>query len=103
MIESMKIIKDLNNGNLVVSIIGEINSFTAPELEEVIKNDLNGVKSLVFDFKEVEYLSSAGLRVLLVAQKIMSKQGKMSLRNVNKSVMEVFEITGFSNILDIEA
>ena len=103
MIESMKIIKDLNNGNLVVSIIGEINSFTAPELEEVIKNDLKGVKSLVFDFKEVEYLSSAGLRVLLVAQKIMSKQGKMSLRNVNKSVMEVFEITGFSNILDIEA
>ena len=99
----MKIIKDLNNGNLVVSIVGEINSFTAPELEEVIKNDLNGVKSLVFDFKEVEYLSSAGLRVLLVAQKIMSKQGKMSLRNVNKSVMEVFEITGFSNILDIEA
>lgn len=103
MIESMKIIKDLNNGNLVVSVIGEINSFTAPELEEVIKNDLKGVKSLVFDFKEVEYLSSAGLRVLLVAQKIMSKQGKMSLRNVNKSVMEVFEITGFSNILDIEA
>ena len=99
----MKIIKDLNNGNLVVSIVGEINSFTAPELEEVIKNDLNGVKSLVFDFKEVEYLSSAGLRVLLVAQKIMAKQGKMSLRNVNKSVMEVFEITGFSNILDIEA
>ena len=99
----MKIIKDLNNGNLVVSIVGEINSFTAPELEEVIRNDLNGVKSLVFDFKEVEYLSSAGLRVLLVAQKIMAKQGKMSLRNVNKSVMEVFEITGFSNILDIEA
>lgn len=99
----MKINKDLKDGNLVVSVIGEINSFTAPELEEVIKNDLNGVKSLVFDFKEVEYLSSAGLRVLLVAQKIMSKQGKMSLRNVNKSVMEVFEITGFSNILDIEA
>lgn len=99
----MKIIKDLKDGNLVVSVIGEINSFTAPELEEVIKNDLKGVKSLIFDFKEVEYLSSAGLRVLLVAQKIMSKQGKMSLRNVNKSVMEVFEITGFSNILDIEA
>ena len=99
----MKIVKDLKDGNLVVTIIGELNSFTAPELEEVIKNDLNGVKSLVFDFKEVEYLSSAGLRVLLVAQKIMSKQGKMSLRNVNKSVMEVFEITGFSNILDIEA
>ena len=99
----MKITKDLKGENLVISIEGEINSFTAPELEEIIKNDLNGVKSLVFDFKDVEYLSSAGLRVLLVAQKVMNKQGKMSLRNVNKSVMEVFEITGFSNILEIEA
>ena len=99
----MKINKELKEGNLILSIEGEINSYTAPELEEVIKNDLNGVKSLVFDFKGVEYLSSAGLRVLLVAQKVMNKQGKMSLRNVNKSVMEVFEITGFSNILDIEA
>ena len=99
----MKINKELKDGNLTLSIEGEINSYTAPELEEIIKNDLNGVKSLVFDFKGVEYLSSAGLRVLLVAQKVMNKQGKMSLRNVNQSVMEVFEITGFSNILDIEA
>ncbi len=99
----MKINKDLKDGKLVLSIEGEINSFTAPELEEVIKNDLNGVKSLVLDLKDVEYLSSAGLRVLLVAHKVMAKQGKMSLRNVNKSVMEVFDITGFSNILDIEA
>ncbi len=99
----MKINKDLKNGNLILSIEGEINSFTAPELEEVIKNDLNGVKSLVLDLKDVEYLSSAGLRVLLVAHKVIAKQGKMSLRNVNKSVMEVFDITGFSNILDIEA
>ena len=98
----MKIVKDLKDGNLVVSLIGELNSFTANDLEEVIKNDLNGVKSLVFDFKELDYLSSAGLRVLLVAQKIMAKQGKMTLRNVNQSVMEIFEITGFSNILDIE-
>ena len=99
----MKIIKDLKDGNLTLYIEGEINSFTASELEDVIKTDLNNVKSLVFDFKNVEYLSSAGLRVLLVAQKVMNKQGKMSLRNVNKSVMEVFEITGFVNILDIEA
>ena len=98
----MKIIKDLKGDNLVVTVIGELNSFTSNDLEEVIKNDLNGVKSLVFDFKELDYLSSAGLRVLLVAQKIMAKQGKMTLRNVNKSVMEVFEITGFLNILDIE-
>lgn len=98
----MKINKDLKDGKLVLSIEGEINSFTAPELEEVIKSDLNGVKSLVFDFKDVEYLSSAGLRVLLVAQKIMSKQGEMSLRHVNSSVMEILNITGFLNILNIE-
>ena len=98
----MKINKDLKDGNLTLYIEGEINSFTASELEDVIKTDLINIKSLVFDFKKVEYLSSAGLRVLLVAQKVMNKQGKMSLRNVNKSVMEIFEITGFSNILDIE-
>ena len=98
----MKINKDLKDGKLVLAIEGEINSFTAPELEEVIKNDLNGVKSLVFDFKDVDYLSSAGLRVLLVAQKIMSKQGEMSLRHVNSSVMEILNITGFLNILNIE-
>ena len=98
----MKINKDLKDGKLVLAIEGEINSFTAPELEEVIKNDLNGVKSLVFDFKDVDYLSSAGLRVLLVAQKIMNKQGEMSLRHVNSSVMEILNITGFLNILNIE-
>ena len=98
----MKTNKDLKDGKLVLSIEDEINSFTAPELEEVIKNDLNGVKSLVFDFKDVDYLSSAGLRVLLVAQKIMNKQGEMSLRHVNSSVMEILNITGFLNILNIE-
>lgn len=98
----MKISKDLKDGNLILSIEGEINSFTAPELEEVLKSDLNGVKSLVFDFAKVEYLSSAGLRILLIAQKLMIKQGKMSLRHVNSSVMEVLDITGFSNILEIE-
>ena len=98
----MKISKDLKDGNLILSIEGEINSFTAPELEEVLKSDLNGVKSLVFDFAKVEYLSSAGLRILLIAQKLMIKQGKMSLRHVNSSVMEVLDITGFSNVLEIE-
>ena len=72
----MKISKDLKDGNLILYIEGEINSFTAPELEEVIKNDLNGVKSLVLDLKDVEYLSSAGLRVLLVAHKVMLNKAK---------------------------
>ena len=99
----MKIVKELKDHELVIALEGELNSYTAPELEEVIKNNLDNVKSLVFDFEKLEYLSSAGLRILLVAQKLMNKQGKMVLRHVNPSVMEVFEITGFSNILEIEA
>ena len=103
MIWDMKIIKEANNQELIIKPSGEINSVTAPELEEVIKNDLNGVKVLIFDFSELEYLSSAGLRVLLVAQKLMNKKGPMSVRNVNSNVMEILDITGFSNVLDIEA
>ena len=99
----MKIVKELNDKQLTIKPVGEINSVTAPELEEVIKNDLNGVKELIFDFSELEYLSSAGLRVLLVAQKLMNKKGPMSVRNVNSNVMEILDITGFSNVLDIEA
>ena len=99
----MKIVKELNDKQLTIKPVGEINSVTAPELEEVIKNDLNGVKALIFDFSELEYLSSAGLRVLLVAQKLMNKKGPMSVRNVNSNVMEILDITGFSNVLDIEA
>ena len=101
--QSMKIVKELNDKQLTIKPVGEINSVTAPELEEVIKNDLNGVKALIFDFSELEYLSSAGLRVLLVAQKLMNKKGPMSVRNVNSNVMEILDITGFSNVLDIEA
>ena len=99
----MKIVKELNDKQLTIKPVGEINSVTAPELEEVIKNDLNGIKALIFDFSELEYLSSAGLRVLLVAQKLMNKKGPMSVRNVNSNVMEILDITGFSNVLDIEA
>lgn len=98
----MNIIKDLKNDELTLKLVGELNSFAAPELEKVIKDDLKGIKSLVFDFTELEYLSSAGLRVLLVAQKIMNNQGKMVLRHVNDSVLDIFNITGFLNILNIE-
>lgn len=98
----MEIIKQLNNAELTLVLVGELNSYTAPELEAVIKNDLASVKSLIIDFEKLEYLSSAGLRVLLVAQKLMNKQGSMTLRHVNSSVMEIFTITGFSNILNIE-
>ena len=103
MIIYMEIKKTLNNNKLTIKLIGELNSYTAPEMEAVIKNDLNGVNSLIFDFSELSYLSSAGLRILLVAQKVMQKQGKMTLVHVNESVMEILEITGFSNVLNIEA
>ena len=99
----MTILKEANNKQLIIKPVGEINSVTAPELEEVIKNDLGGISELILDFSELEYLSSAGLRVLLVAQRIMGKKGHMTVRNVNESVMEILTITGFNNVLDIEA
>ena len=98
----MEIIKQLNGQELTLKLVGELNTVTSPELESVIKNDISNITSLIFDFANLEYLSSAGLRILLVAQKIMAKQGKMTLRNVKKDVMEVLEITGFVNILNIE-
>ena len=98
----MKITKQLNNKELVLLLEGELNSVTAPEFEAVIKNDLDNVEKLVIDCDKLSYLSSAGLRVLLVAQKIMSKNGKMTIRKVNKDVMEIFALTGFSAVLDFE-
>ena len=98
----MKIIKELNNKELTIKLVGELNTNTAPELESVIKDDLKDIESLIFDFQELEYLSSAGLRILLVAQKVMNKEGKMTLRHVNQAVMEVLDITGFVNISNIE-
>ena len=75
---------------------------TAPELEEVVDREIAGTSDLTFDFGEVEYISSAGLRVLLASQKMMNKQGNMKILNVNDVVMEVFEMTGFCDILEIE-
>ena len=98
----MNIIREKNDQELTLCVEGEINSATAGELEEVIKNELSEVKSLIFDFAKLEYLSSAGLRVLLVAQKIMQKKGQMVIRHVNKGVSDIFKITGFYNVLNIE-
>lgn len=99
----MKINKELNKKELTLRLEGELNSVTASEFEEVIKNDLNGITSLIIDLAMLSYLSSAGLRVLLVAQKIMAKNGKMVIKNVNEEVMEIFSLTGFASVLDIEA
>lgn len=87
---------------LVVVLEGRIDTVTAPEVEAKIGSILAGVTDLVLDMTKVEYVSSAGLRVILKIQKVMFTQGKMQLIGVNESVMEVFEITGFSNILNIE-
>ena len=98
----MKIVKELNNKQLVLSLEGELNTVTAPEFEEVIKNELNNVDSLIVDLAKLSYLSSAGLRVLLVAQKIMMNQGEMKLVHVSDLVMEILDVTGFVDILTIE-
>jgi len=98
----MDIVKNKNGSELNVALTGRLDTTTAPQLEEAVKQELDGVETLNFDFKDLDYISSAGLRVLLATQKIMQKKGGMVLRNVKEEIMEVFEITGFSNILTIE-
>ncbi len=98
----MTINKNLVNDELTISLEGRLDTTTAPALDEELKNSLSGVKNLVFDFKDLEYISSAGLRVLLSAQKIMNKQGEMVVKNVCEEIMEVFEVTGFVDMLNIE-
>ena len=98
----MEIIKDLNGSELTIKLVGELNTITSPFLEDVIKNDLNGIKSLIFDFSQLDYLSSSGLRTILVAQKIMDNQGRMVIKKPNDSILEIFDITGFSSLLEIE-
>ena len=98
----MDIRKELTENRRDVAVSGRLDTTTAPELDAALREALPGVKELVLDFSALDYISSAGLRVLLSAQKTMSKQGSMKLTGVNESVMEVFEITGFSGILTIE-
>lgn len=98
----MTINKNLEGNTLTIALEGRLDTTTAPELEKELKYSLDGVKELVFDFTKLDYISSAGLRVLLSAQKLMSKQGGMKVTHVNEMVMEVFEVTGFTDILTIE-
>ena len=98
----MTIEKNLNGAELTVTITGRLDTTTAPQLEAEFKGSINGIEKLVLDFASLEYLSSAGLRVLLAAQKVMNKQGEMVIRNVNQTVNEIFEVTGFIDILTIE-
>ena len=98
----MTIKKTVEGTELNLALTGRLDTTTAPQLETELKRSIGRVESLVLDFAGLEYLSSAGLRVLLAAQKVMNKQGKMVIRNVNETISEVFEITGFSDILTIE-
>ena len=98
----MKSIKKENGEALRLALEGRLDTNTAPELEAVLKGSLEGIKELTIDMTALEYLSSAGLRVLLGAQKSMNKQGSMKVANANEMILEVFEITGFSEILTLE-
>lgn len=97
----MTITKNVTGTTLALALEGRLDTTTAPELEAEIKASIDGMTKLELDFAKLDYISSAGLRVLLASQKIMNKQGEMVLFNVSDAIMEVFEITGFSDILTI--
>ena len=98
----MTIERKTENDVVTLTLAGRLDTATAPELETEVDACAGGVKDLVLDLKDLEYTSSAGLRVILKAQKMMNKQGSMKLIHVNEDVMEVFDITGFLDILNIE-
>ncbi len=98
----LNIEKTTNASELTVALAGRLDTTTAPELEKEIKASLDGVTALIIDMAALDYISSAGLRVLLSAQKTMNKQGEMKVVHVNETIMEIFEVTGFSDILTIE-
>ena len=99
----MTITKNQNGTTLEIALEGRLDTMTAPELEAALKESLDEAESLVLDFSRLEYISSAGLRVLLSAHKIMSAKGGMKVTHVNEIVREVFEVTGFADILTIES
>ena len=98
----MTINKTANGPALTIALEGRLDTTTAPQLEAELKSSLSGVSDLTFDFAGLDYISSAGLRVLLSAQKVMNKQGSMKITHVNDTIMEVFDVTGFVDILTIE-
>lgn len=98
----LNISKQTEGSALTLTLDGRLDTTTAPELEEVVKSSLDGVKELTFDLKDMAYISSAGLRVLLSAQKTMNNQGSMTIINASEEVKEIFDVTGFSDILTIK-
>ena len=98
----LNITKNTNETELTVALTGRLDTTTAPELEKEIKASLDGMTALIIDMAALDYISSAGLRVLLSTQKTMNKQGEMKVVHVNETIMEIFEVTGFSDVLTIE-
>ena len=98
----MTILQTKNEKMLTIALEGRLDTTTAPELEAVLNDALAGVEELTFDFEKLDYISSAGLRVLLAAQKTMNRQGTMKVTRANEMILEIFEVTGFADILTIE-
>ena len=98
----MTIQKTQEGSKLTVALEGRLDTTTAPQLEGELRSSVTGITDLIFDLKNLMYVSSAGLRVLLSAQKVMNRQGNMVIRNVSPEIMEIFDVTGFVDILNIE-
>ncbi len=98
----LEIKKTQDGSNLEFALFGRLDTITAPQLEEEVKASIEGAEKLTFDFEGLEYISSAGLRVLLSAQKTMLENGSMVVKNVSEEIQEIFDVTGFSDILTIE-
>ena len=98
----MIIEKQVTDSAMTIKVIGRLDSVTSPQLEEITSKELEGITDLTFDFSELEYISSAGLRVILISQKTMNNQGKMRVTGINQEVRDIFEVTGFVDIIDVE-
>ena len=98
----MNITKTKEENKLTVALEGRLDTVTAPQLEGELRTAVDGISELIFDLGALDYVSSAGLRVLLSAQKVMNRQGSMTIRNVKPEIMEIFDVTGFTDILNIE-
>ena len=98
----LNITKSIENGKGIIALEGRLDTSTSPALEAELDASLDDLSELILDFEKLEYISSAGLRVLLSVYKQMSRQGVMKLTHVNETIMEIFEVTGFSDILTIE-
>jgi anti-sigma B factor antagonist len=98
----MNIVKKQDGTTLTIELDGRLDTVTSPQLESELRSSVDGITELIFDLANLAYVSSAGLRVLLAAQKVMNRQGKMIIRNVTPEIMDIFDVTGFVDILNIE-